>query len=144
MKKSIYPPFLAFGLVEVYEQNSTRPMTTLKLSSYIHFRWEAHETLTRKAKWNLKALGLSQERLDALYFECTGIEEIFAVEPKGVRRVDGERVEAFLDSHSLGKRREVLIRQRRLVPHEIEDMKSIYGPAQAAGPAAAHAEGVPA
>jgi hypothetical protein len=144
MKRSTYPPFLAFGLVEAHKHDSYRPVATLKVSRYIHFRWEAYDSLIRQAKWELEALGLSQEQIGALYFDCTGIEEIYAVEPRGVRRVDGERVEAFLDSHSLGKRREVLIRQRRLVPDELDDMKAIYGPAQAAAPAAAHAEGVPA
>lgn len=136
MKRLTYPHFLAKGWVEAFERGAMSPIITVKTSCYISYKDEADRLMVRDAKHRLEQAGVPAERVEALYFEGGGITDIYAMEPKGVRWVYGEPTEAFLDSPEL-KKREVLIRQRRLVPYDQSDMLEIYGPK----PATVAAEG---
>lgn len=125
MKFLTYPPFLAIGCVQVFENGSSLPTVTLRISRYIRYYCEACGIFEREARRRLEDLGATKERCDAMYFEFEGITEVYAVEPRGVRRNGDERVEAFLDGPGI-KKRDVLIRQRRLVPHDERDVWEIY------------------
>jgi len=131
MKNRTYPFFLATGMVDVFAPGDIRPTITVKASCYISFHDESHSLMVREAKYRLEQAGVPKEKVDTFYFEGTGITELHAQEPKGVRRVYGEPVEAFIDSVEL-KKRDVLIRQRRIVPYSHSDMLEIYGPKEAA------------
>lgn len=127
MKRHSYPHFSVVGIVAAYEHGSSRPDIEVKAGCYISYHDEAYSALIRDAKWRLERLGMPKERLEALYFEGIDIIERNALDVIGVRRVYGERVEAFIDSPDL-KKRDVLIRQRRLIPHDQRDMLAIYAP----------------
>jgi hypothetical protein len=131
MKRHSYPHFSVVGIVSAYEHGSSRPDIEVKAGCYISFHDEAYSALIRDAKWRLERLGMPKERIDAMYFEGVDIIERNALDAIGVRRVFGDRVDAFLDYPEL-KKRDVLIRQRRLVPHDQRDMLEIYGPKVAA------------
>lgn len=131
MKRQAYPNFLVVGTVAVYEHGSSRPDIEVKASCYISFHDETYSALVRDAKWRLERLGTPKERLDALFFEGVEVTQRIAPDAMGVRRVFGEPVEAFLDFPEI-KKRDVLIRQRRLVPQDQADMLAIYGPKVAA------------
>ena len=139
MKRHTYPHFTVVGIVSAYEYGSGRPDIEIKASCYISYHDEAYSALVRDAKWRLERLGIPKERLEALYFEGAEVTGIYALDAKGVKRVYGEPVEAFIDSPEL-KKRDVLIRQRRMVPYDQADMLKIYAP-KVAAPAA---EAVPA
>lgn len=126
MKNLIYPPFHATGLVDAFAAGSAAPVITVQVSTYLTHQDELASAMTRDAKWKLSLLGVPKEELNLLYFEYNGTTHLVAVEPKGVRRVEGERVEAFFDYHGIPKRN-VLIRQRRLVPFDAENARAIYG-----------------
>ena len=127
MKRHAYPHFTVVGIVAAYEHGSSRPDIEVKASCYISYHDEAYSALVRDAKWRLERLGIPKERLETLYFEGIDITERNALDAKGVRREYGVPIEAFLDSPEL-KKRDVLIRQHRLIPHDQRDMLAIYGP----------------
>lgn len=126
-KRHAYPHFTVAGLVSAYQHGSSRPDIEVKASCYISHHDEAYSALVRDAKWRLERLGMPKENIDALYFEGADITDLHASNAIGVRRVAGESVEAFIDSPDL-KKRDTLIRQRRLVPQDQADMLAIYGP----------------
>jgi hypothetical protein len=142
MKRHTYPHFTVVGIVSAHEHGSTSPAIEVKASCYISYDDEAYSGLVRAAKWKLERLGAPKERLEALYFEGVDITDRWALDAKGVRREYGVPVEAFVDSRDL-KKRDVLIRQRRLIPYCQTDMLAIYGPAKTTAPET-QAEGVPA
>lgn len=127
-KRQAYPYFLAIGYVEVFGHGAMNPTLTVKTSCYISYQDEANRLMLRDAKYRLEQAGVPAERFEALYFEGGSITEIYALDPKGVKRVYGDATEAFLDDQEI-KKRDVLIRQRRLVPYDQSDMLLIYGPA---------------
>jgi hypothetical protein len=127
MKRLAYPYFTVIGQVDAFKQGDTRPTVTVKASCYISFHDDACRLLVRDAKYRLEQAGMPTERVDALYFDMASFDEYWAHDTKGVRRVFGEHCEAFVDSPAL-KKRDVLIRQRRLIPHDQRDMLEIYGP----------------
>ena len=131
MKRQTYPYFLVVGLVAAYEHGSSRPDIEVRASCYISYHDETHSALVRDAKFRLERLGVPKERLDALYFEGVDITDRHALDAKGVRREYGVPVEAFVDAPDL-KKRDLLIRQHRLIPHDQSDMLAIYGPKVAA------------
>jgi hypothetical protein len=133
MKRHSYPHFVATGLVKVFEHGETRQTITVQATCFIAFQWEAYRLLERDCKYRLELAGVPKERLESLLFETDGITEITACNAKGVKQEWGERVEAFLD-HKEIKKRDLLIRQRRLVPYDHEDMLHIYGPKVPAHP----------
>ena len=131
MKRHTYPSFRVSGLVTLHEQGASSPSLEVRATGYISFQWEAHSVLIRDAKRRLERLGMPKECLDALSPEYAGTTECFAIDARGVRRDGCERVEAFFDSPTL-KKRDVLIRQRRVIPHDHADMVEMYGPKPAA------------
>jgi hypothetical protein len=126
-KRHTYPKFHVSGTVVLYEHDHPNPTLEIKASGYISFEWEASRILVSDAKWRLSQIGMPTECLDVLYPEYTGITECFALDARGVRNTWPDRTEAFLDSPSL-KKREVLIRQRRVIPYDHPDMVAMYGP----------------
>ena len=129
-RRQAYPHFHVVGLVGAYapDSKSNRPDLEVKASCYISYHDDAYSALNRDARWKLERLGIPKERLDALYFEGMDIIERRALNAIGVRRASfDEPVEAFLDSPEL-KKRDVLIRQRRLIPYDYASMLAIYGP----------------
>lgn len=126
-KRIKYPYFVATGLVGAFEPGESRPIITVKASCYISYKDEAHSLLVREAKYQLQQAGVPEKRIEALYFEESEITALTACDPKGVRRVYGEPTEAFFDGED-PKKRDVHIRQRRLLPFDHADMLAIYGP----------------
>jgi CDP-glycerol glycerophosphotransferase (TagB/SpsB family) len=126
-KRHTYPKFYVSGLVSFFEHDHTSATLTIKASGYVSFQWDASSMLVRDAKWRLERAGLPKESLDALHTEYVGITECFALDARNVRSQGFERIEAFLDSPSL-KKRDVLIRQRRVIPYDQPDMVAMYGP----------------
>lgn len=127
MRNSLLPPFRFTGRVHVFEHGSWNPMTTLEVSCYGNNNYEAQGALMRSAKWILERLGTPTSKFDSeIFLENAGITAVTALEPRGVRRNGDEKIEAFFDSPDLGKRRDVLIRQRRLVPWDLDDARAIY------------------
>lgn len=126
-KRHCYPHFHISGLVSATEPGEGRPVITVRAHCYISYYDEAGSALVRDAKWRLESIGLPKDKLDALYFECTEILHMQALDAKGLRVEDGERPEAYLDSPTL-KNRATLIRQRRLLPHDQRSMFEIYAP----------------
>lgn len=127
MKRHAYPHFAVIGLVAAYENGSSRPDFEIKAGCFISYNDESFSALVRDAKWKLERLGVPKERIDTLYFDGWELLELRACNAIGVRRDYGDHVEAFLDANDL-KKRDVLIRQRRLIPHDHSDMLAIYGP----------------
>lgn len=140
-KRVKYPYFTAIGLVSIHEQGASRPLAKVRATCYISHRDEAHRLLVRDARYRLEALGVPPARLDELFFEDTEVLELYAHDAKGVRQTYGEKVEAWYDgSLPDNKKREVLIKQRRLVPYDQADMVAIYGTQTAAEPTTAKAK----
>lgn len=128
MKFSALPPFKAYGKVAVYAHGSTGAIAQLSVNCYTTDRWSIDSAMVRAAKWALERLGLSEDALKELYFEYQGTDELYALEPRGVKRTYGDRVEAFFDEGPTNMpKRATLIRQRRLVPDEHKEAIAIYG-----------------
>lgn len=127
MKFSTLPPFKATGKVAIYQPGDFSPTTRLEVSIITNDAWSISSAMERAAKWKLEYLGAPKDKIDALIFEYSGTDELEAMETRGIKRVWGERVEAFFDDSSLTeKKRATLIRQRRLVPAELKDARAIY------------------
>lgn len=126
-KRIKYPHFVVTALIDAFEQGEMGPTITVRASCYISFKDEAHRLLVRDAKYRLEMAGVPKERIEALYFDENDLLTLTAYNPKGVRRVDNEPIEAFFDSREL-KKRDALIRQHRLCPYDQADMLAIYGP----------------
>lgn len=124
MKPSTYPPFGFRCTVDVQlaENKSYTPDISIKVAFYIQHWGEIHAGAKREAIWKLERLGVDKYTLENAYFE-TREHEYTAIEPKGVKR-DGTPIEAFYLHDP--KKRDQLIRQRRLVPDSREEMRAIY------------------
>ena len=125
MKLSKFPPFSAVGIVGVYEFGDYRPFLRVKFGCYLHHREDIPSAAVRDAQWKLRRAGVPKERIDELHFEFEGTDELWAKEPRGVRRAHGDSVEAFFDYPDI-KKRDILIRQRRLVPDDAHSMCAMY------------------
>lgn len=134
MKLSKFPPFSAVGQVSVYEQGDMRPFIKIGFQCYLNHRDEIDGAAVRDAKWKLQRAGVSEERIKELCFEYDCTDSLWAKEPKGVRREYGDSIEAFFDHGGL-KKRDILIRQRRLVPDDAFEMRAMYGAGQEGGAA---------
>lgn len=144
MKFSTYPPFLCKCLVAVRtrgDEPKWNPDIRVRVAFYIHHWGDIQRGAHSKVEQQLRALEVPLEVLAGADYEVED-QEYYALEPRGVRRnEDNERVEAFYFHDP--KKRELLIRQRRLVPESANEMMAIYGKPVAA-PAKADAEAVPA
>ena len=125
MKPSTYPPFgfRCTVAVQLSENKSYTPDISIKVAFYIQHWGDIHPAAKREAIWKLERLGVDKDMLKDADFE-TSEYEYTAIEPKGIKR-DGTPIEAFY--HCDPKKREQLIRQRRLVPDSYEDMHAMYG-----------------
>ena len=126
MKLLTYPPFRATCIVNVQlpENKSYTPDIAIRLTFFINHWGDIHTTAKREAIWKLERLGVDADTLKNADFE-TDDHSYIAVEPKGVKREYGVAVEAFY--HCDPKKRDLLIRQRRLVPESQAEMVEIYG-----------------
>jgi len=131
VKNCLYPPFTVSCLVNIQlpDNKSWRPDIAVKVGFYINHWGEIHSAAKREAIYRLERLGVNKDTFDYADFE-TDDHSFTAVEPKGVKRVYGEPVEAFYLHDP--KKRELLIRQSRLVPESREEMVAIYGKAPTA------------
>lgn len=128
MKFSTLPPFKAIGKVAIYEGNTSNLLLNVEVGCYTTDRDSIYSSMLRQAKWAVQRLGLTEDAIKALDFEYNGTFELYALEPRGVKRTYGDRVEAFFDEGPTNMRkRDTLIRQRRLVPDEHKDAIAIYG-----------------
>lgn len=130
MKLSAYPPFTVSCTVNIQlpDNQSYRPDIAIKVAFYINHQDDIHSQAKREAIWQLERLGVASDKLKDAYFE-TDDHSYIAVEPKGVKREYGVPIEAFY--HHDPKKRDVLIRQRRLVPESHTEMVTLYGKAAA-------------
>ena len=128
MKPSTYPLFTVSCTVSIQlpDSQSYRPDIAIKVAFYINHWDDIHRQAKREAIWQLERLGVASDKLKEAHFE-TDDHAYIAIEPKGVKREYGAPVEAFY--HCDPKKREVLIRQRRLVPDSQTEMVALYGKA---------------
>jgi len=135
VKASLYPTFLASCTVilQLPDNKSTRPDLRVRVTTYINTWDDVHRNAVAECKYRLGLLGVTKETIDLAYFEIDDTRYT-AVEPRGVRREYGVAVEAFYLHDP--KKRDVLIRQRRLVPESMTEMMAIYGKATLDGGAA--------
>jgi len=126
MRYSNLPPFKATGRVAVYKHGDLNPITLLVVSVYATDAWAIGSAMERSAKWTLERMGVPEAALAELFFEYSGTDELYALEPRGVKRGWGEKVEGFFDTGPDMKKRDTLIRQRRLLPNEHADAMAIY------------------
>ena len=128
MKFSTYPPFLCKCLVALRtpsDEPKWNPDIRVRVAFYIHHWGDIQRGARSKVEQQLRALDVSLEVLAHADYEVEDCE-YYALEPRGVRRnEDNERVEAFYLHDP--KKRDVLIRQRRLVPESANEMMAIYG-----------------
>jgi hypothetical protein len=129
MKRAAYPPFKVTCIVTVQlaDNKSYSPDIAMRVAFYINHQDDVFDHAKREAIWKLERLGADKDLLKDAYFE-TEDHSYIAVEPKGVRREYGVAVEAFYYL-SGRKKRDVLIRQYRLVPESHAEMVEIYGKA---------------
>lgn len=126
MKFSAYPPFRLTCIVNVQlpENKSYTPDIAIRLTFFINHQDDVYGHAKREAIWKLERLGVDKDILKDAYFE-TDDHSYIAVEPKRVKREYGVAVEAFYNCDP--KKRDLLIRQRRLVPESQAEMVEIYG-----------------
>lgn len=129
MKRLTYPPFTVTCTVNIQlpDNQSFHPDIAVKVGFYIQHRDDIYSSAKREAIWRLERLGVASDKLKDASFE-TDDYSYTAIEPKGVKREYGVPVEAFY--HHDPKKRDVLIRQRRLVPESHSEMVRLYGKAE--------------
>ena len=129
MKPLTYPPFKCTCICTVHlPENKTRtPDIAIRMSFYIQHWGDITSYAMREAIYRLERLGVDKETLQDAYFE-TEDHTYLAIEPRLVRRQYGVPVEAFY--HHDPKKREQLIKQRRLVPDSHSEMVEMYGKAE--------------
>lgn len=129
MKKHSYPTFRISCLVCVHLAGSEtiHPDIKVKVGFYAQHHDDVQSAGKREAIWRLERLGVAAETLKDAYFE-TEDHSYIAVNAKGIRREYGIDVEAFRHCDTI-KKRDVLIKQQRLVPDDHSDMVAMYGPA---------------
>jgi len=143
VKYLTYPPFVCHCLVAVQlaeNRNYNSPDVKIKVSFYINHSGDIYQAARGFAERNLQRFGVAPELLASASYEVED-EDFYAVEPRGVRREYGEPVQAYYFHDP--KKRELLIRQRRLVPESREEMIRMYGKPVAKA-VKADAEAVPA
>jgi len=79
------------------------------------------------ARYQIKEAGVPAEVADNGHFEVIDTE-FFALHAKYVRNPEGTPVQAFRDSGYGDPERELHIRQRRLVPQDIDEARAWYAP----------------
>ena len=138
-KRHNYPYFAVTGLVHVYEQGESH--ASLKVQAHANISWhdEAASALLQDGRWRLERLGVSKERLAELFITDYEITSLRALDAKHVHHSScGEPIEAFFDGYCdksdpiAQKKRDALIRQRRLLPVDRDDMVAMYGPKEVA------------
>lgn len=127
-----YPRFHAVGLVSVFKHGDSRPTIKVQASCYLSYQEESHRFLINDAKWKLQQTGVSEENVKELFFEDVEVTGLTAIDAKGVRNAGDEPIEAFYDSYGDTKKRDQLVRQRRIVPWGHAEMVSLYGPKELA------------
>lgn len=126
MKLLTYPPFRATCIVNVQlpENKSFNPNISIRLTFFINNQDDVYSYAKREAIWQLERLGVDSAKLKDACFE-TEDHSYIAVEPRGVKRDYNEPVEAFYFCDP--RKRDLLIRQRRLVPESQAEMVALYG-----------------
>jgi hypothetical protein len=127
MRPGAYPSFFTSCLVRISLANSDNPNhadITIKVGFYIQHWGDIQKNAMRYATWNLERLGVTESTLKNAQFEVDDCQYV-AVDPKGVKREYGDRIEAFY--HCNPKKRDTLIKQSRLVPDSYADMVEMYG-----------------
>lgn len=126
MKPLTYPPFncTCICTVQLPENKSYTPDIAIRMSFYIQHWGDITSYAKQEAIYRLERLGVNKETLENAYFDTEDCSYV-AIEPKGVRREYGIPVEAFYLHDP--KKRDLLIRQRRLVPDSHHEMVEMYG-----------------
>jgi len=129
VKAHSYPTFRVSCAVCIHlaGSESRHPDIKVKVGFYAQHHDDVQSAAKRDATWRLERLGVTPETLKGAYFE-TEDHAYIAVNAKGVRRENALDVEAFRHCDTI-KKRDVLIRQQRLVPDDHADMVAMYGPA---------------
>jgi len=140
VKLSTYPAFRLKCTVGIILPGNTscKPDITLVVSLFVNHWNDIQSGAMREAVYRLELLGVDKDTLKNAEFEVDDCSYV-ALEPRGVRREYGVPVEAFY--HHDPKKRDVLIRQRRLVPDSQAEMVELYGKPVVV---AVNAEAVPA
>ena len=143
MKLSTYPPFMVHCKcnIQLLDNKSTRPDVSINVSFYIQHWNDITPGAKNEAVFRLLKLGTNPETLENAYFEVDDMTYV-AIEPRGVKREYGVPVEAFY--HHDHKKRDTLVKQRRLVPDSYAHMVELYGKPALKAKATESCEGVPA
>ena len=138
-KRHSYPHFKVTGLVHVYEKGTSHIIIKVQAHANINWHDEVTDALLRDGRWRLERAGVNKEDLAELLIDDCEVTGLRAFAPKHVRQAYyTDTVEAFFDGYadksdpSAQKKRETLIRQRRLIPVDREDRIALYGPKDAA------------
>ena len=126
MKPSTYPTFKCTCTCNVHlpENKSYTPDLAIRLSFYIQHWGDITSYAKREVIYRLERLGVDKDTLKDAYFD-TEDHTYLAIEPRLVRRQYGVPVEAFYLHDP--KKRDTLIKQRRLVPDSHWEMVEMYG-----------------
>jgi hypothetical protein len=119
----------------------TKPDVSINLAFYIQHWDDISPGAKSEAVFRLTQLGVNRATLEDAYFEVDDITYV-AIEPRGVKREYGVPVEAFY--HHDHKKRDTLVKQRRLVPDSYAHMVELYGKPALKAKATESCEGVPA
>lgn len=125
MKRHTYPHFRATTKVSLMLGGSSQASVCLVVAFYISHWDEIHRIGRETALYKLQSIGVPADSLKNAECEVE-VTEYIAIDPRGVRRDWGTQVQAFYLHDP--KKRDVLIRQRRLVPDSHKEMLEIYGP----------------
>lgn len=125
MKRHTYPHFRAITTVSILLGGSIQASVCLVVAFYISHQDETHRIGRETALYKLQCIGVPADSLKNAECEVE-VTEYIAIDPRGVRRDWGTQVQAFYLHDP--KKRDVLIRQRRLVPESHKEMLEIYGP----------------
>jgi hypothetical protein len=110
--------------VHLPENKTYTPDLAIRLSFHIQHWGDITSHAKQEAIYRLERLGVDKETLQNAYFD-TEDHTYLAIEPRLVRRQYGVPVEAFYLHDP--KKREQLIKQRRLVPDSHREMVEMYG-----------------
>jgi uncharacterized protein YprB with RNaseH-like and TPR domain len=142
VKNLTYPPFRCHCQVAVQlasNHSYNNPNVIVRVAFYIQHWGDIYAGARSATESSLLSLGVSPVLLATAGYEVDDVE-YYALEPRGVRHEDGEPVQAFYLHDP--KKRETLIKQRRLVPESAAQMVEMYG--KPVAPVKADAEAVPA
>ena len=124
----ITPYFRVQATVNVFlcqDNASINPDARVRVNFLISNREQVYIYGRDHAQTVLRRFGADQKELDAAYYEVE-VDAYSACDSRYVRNPDNQPVEAFFDYDKKDEAR--LIRQRRLVPENYQDIRRIYGP----------------